>query len=331
MAKTRVEILMSKVLVTGGSGFIGCNLIEYLVKKGYEVLNLDVNVPRNLKLEVYWKKCSLLDLNSLREYSISFDPAYVIHLGARTDLKGESIDAYEANTGGTRNLIEVLSLLPNLINVLFSSSRLVCKIGHNPLSDDEYSATTSYGLSKVVMEKDIRRLCSDVSFEWLIFRPTSIWGPWFGEPYKDFFDVVTSGKYFHPYGRKIVKSFGYVGNAVYLLEKIISSQSPLDKSTIYLTDFESLDILDWSNLIRHKLGRRSVFQAPLFLLRLVAYFGSFLEWLGFKSVPLTRFRLDNLLTNMEFNTHPVRQFSDRLPFTLEDGVDETLFWIKNQK
>lgn len=322
---------MSKVLITGGSGFIGCNLVAYLLKMNYEVLNLDLVSPRNVDLKKSWEKCNLLEQSSLEASAKRFNPAYVIHLAARTDLKGSSIDDYKANTEGTRNLIKVLENLEDVSRVIFASSRLVCKIGHTPIAEDDYSATTSYGLSKVMMEKDIRRLCRDAAYDWLIFRPTSIWGPWFGEPYRDFFDVVASGKYFHPLGIKITKSFGYVGNAVYLLEKVISSTASLQKNTIYLTDFVNIDVLDWANLIRKKMGKSNVRQVPLIFLRGVASFGSCIEWVGFKRVPLTKFRLDNLLTDMYFDTSSLLQFDSELPFPVDVGVDETLEWIREQK
>ena len=48
-------------------------------------------------------------------------------------------------------------------------------------------------------------------------------------------------------------------------------------------------------------------------------------------MPLTRFRLDNLITNMYFDTDPLRSYSESLPFSLEDGVEETLKWFINNK
>ena len=32
---------MKKIIVTGGSGFIGCNLVKFLIKKNYFVINID--------------------------------------------------------------------------------------------------------------------------------------------------------------------------------------------------------------------------------------------------------------------------------------------------
>lgn len=322
---------MKKILVTGGSGFIGCNLIELLNKLNYEVLNIDDLSPRNFKLSKYWIKCNILDFKKLDFLVKDFNPEYIIHLAARTDLRGKSVEEYSANTIGTKNLIRSILELNNVKKVLFASSRLVCKIGHKPESEDEYSATTPYGMSKVESELIIRDLCKNASFDWLIFRPTSIWGPWFDEPYVDFFKALVKGRYIHPYKFNISKSFGYVGNSVFLLEKMITSKNALSKRTIYLTDFDNLDVLHWANLIRSKLGLKNVRQAPFFLLLVIANIGSFFEKIGIPRMPLTRFRLDNLITNMYFDTDPLRTYSESLPFSLEDGVEETLKWFINNK
>lgn len=319
---------MKKVLVTGGSGFIGCNLVEFLNQLDYEVLNLDKLPPRNPSLSEHWIKCNILEYNKFALLIKEFNPNYVIHLAARTDLRGKTVKDYSANTVGTKNLINALNDLTNLKKVLFASSRLVCKIGHTPNSEDEYSATTPYGKSKVESELIIRNLCNQSNFDWLIFRPTSIWGPWFDEPYRDFFDALVRGRYVHPYKYNISKSFGYVGNSVFLLEKMLDTNKELKKKTIYLADFDNLNVLKWANIIRSKLGKKNVIEVPIFLLKVVASLGTFLEKIGIPRMPLTRFRLNNLVTNMHFDTKPLKEFSDNLPFTIDKGVEETLNWYE---
>jgi nucleoside-diphosphate-sugar epimerase len=321
---------LKSVLVTGGSGFIGCNLIRHLLSLNYTVLNLDVSPPRDASQNIFWKECDLRDFDVLSSLISKFGPNYVIHLAARTDLGGSTISDYVVNIDGTENLIRSIKDLDCLEKVLFASSRLVCKIGHNPSSVEEYSATTPYGLSKVEMEIGIRRLCDHADYDWLIFRPTSIWGPWFAEPYRDFFDVVMSGKYVHPIGVSVSKSFGYVGNTVFLLEKMISSGVPLARQTIYLSDYRNVDVLDWANDIRSKLMLSKIRRVPLLLLRFVAVIGSILSMLGVKRVPLTKFRLNNLMTDMHFDIEPLKAFAIELPFTVEDGIGRTLDWIRDQ-
>ena len=48
-----------KILVTGGSGFIGSNLVEYFFKAGHSVLNLDINEPTNSCSTVMYKKIDI--------------------------------------------------------------------------------------------------------------------------------------------------------------------------------------------------------------------------------------------------------------------------------
>lgn len=322
---------MRKVLVTGGSGFIGCNLVEYLLKNNYEVKNLDVMTPRNVNLTDYWVDCDILDLQKLKLIIKEYSPDYLVHLAARTDLRGASLKDYLVNTEGTENVIVCLKEIKNLTKVLFASSRLVCKIGHSPHSEDEYSATTAYGKSKIVGEKIVREKCRNAEYDWIIFRPTSIWGPWFEEPYRDFFDALSRGAYIHPWRQKISKSFGYVGNSVFLLERMLFADNSLGKRTIYLTDYENLDVLDWANTIRSKQGLSRVKQVPFMLLMLVAKIGTVLEKFGLRRMPLTVFRLNNLVTNMHFDTTPLREFSKELPFTSDQGVERTLNWYRDQK
>ena len=324
------EIIVKKILITGGSGFIGCNLIEYLLTNNYDILNLDIHKPRNSKLNDYWVYCDILDYANLKLNTQEFSPNYVIHLAARTDLRGNTICDYRSNTQGTENLINVLDEINNLKKVLFASSRLVCEIEHKPLVYDDYSATTPYGKSKVYLEKYVREKCHDVHYDWIIFRPTSIWGPWFDEPYRDFFNAVLNGSYVHPNGMEIYKSFGYVGNSVFLLEKMLSSDKKLDKKTIYLSDYESLNVLEWANAIRSKNGLSSIKKIPLVLLRLVAYFGTFLDRVGLKRVPLTKFRLNNLITSTNYDVEPLKEFSKDLPYNMHQGVDTTLSWINKK-
>ena len=67
------------------------------------------------------------------------------------------------------------------------------------------------------------------------------------------------------------------------------------KKRLYLTDFDNLNVLKWANIIRSKLGKKNVIEVPIFLLKVVASLGTFLEKIGIPRMPLTRFRLNNLL------------------------------------
>ena len=180
---------MKKIIVTGGSGFIGTNLIEYYSNKGLQILNLDIAPPQNPKHKEYWHKLDLLDYNLLQKNILDFNPHYLINLAARTDLNGGSIDEYEINYQGVINLIDILKKCTSIERVIFASTMLVCKLGYQPKNDNDFKPNTIYGNSKVKCEEVIKN-SKNVNFTILIIRPTSIWGPWFGDPYKRYFEMI---------------------------------------------------------------------------------------------------------------------------------------------
>ena len=63
-----------KLLVTGGSGFIGMNLVEKLISKNYDLINLDVKPPDLTKHVKYWCKCDLLDKEKTFKIISSYNP-----------------------------------------------------------------------------------------------------------------------------------------------------------------------------------------------------------------------------------------------------------------
>src|SRR3954447_16324711 len=83
MASERRLLDNSRVLVTGGSGFIGTNLIESLRRRAASVLNLDVVEPRNGGHIDVWKRCDICDERRLSDVVASYRPEIVVHLGAR--------------------------------------------------------------------------------------------------------------------------------------------------------------------------------------------------------------------------------------------------------
>lgn len=319
-----------RIVVTGGSGFIGTNFIELLSRAGHEVFNLDVKPPIAVTERVRWRQLDIRDRAALLAVLRELAPEIVVHLAARTDLNGASVTDYDANTDGVRNMIDAAATA-SVKRVLFASSRLVCRIGHQPQSPLDFCPTTPYGQSKVVGEQLVRAAV-DAPFEWAIVRPTSIWGPWFHIPYRNFFDAIRDGRYLHPRGVRVRKSFGYVGNTVHqLLQLTQAKREVLHGQMFYLADYDSIEVLDWGRRVQAAFGAAPIRQVPMAALRLVAGAGDGLAWLGWKNVPLTNFRLDNLVTEMLHDTSALREVCGALPFNLDEGVERTVGWMRAER
>jgi len=320
-----------RVIVTGGSGFIGTNLIEHHLDKGDEVLNIDIAPPRNKAHAVYWNQMDLLDAGGLKKTIHAFKPDMVLHMAARTDLDGASLSDYSANTAGVENLIAAIEGLDSLQRVVFASSRLVCRIGYQPSSDQDYCPTTAYGESKVLGEQIVRAAASRIPCPWIIVRPTSIWGPWFDIPYKTFFLTIAKRRYVHPGQAKILKSFGFVGNTVFELQRLLDADAGvISGRTSYLADYPPIDVAEMANKIQRTFGVPAIKSVDIRLLRLAALAGDALKLLGWRNPPLTRFRLQNLLTPMVHDLAFLQATVGVLPYSMPHGVELTVDWLRQQ-
>jgi nucleoside-diphosphate-sugar epimerase len=162
-------------------------------------------------------------------------------------------------------------------------------------------------------------------------RPTSIWGPWFGIPYKTFFTTIAKGYYFHPGKAQVRKSFGFVGNTVFQLQRLSLAQDAcVHGRTFYLADYDPIDVREMADLIQRMMGVRRIRTVPISVLRAAAMGGDFAKKLGWRNPPISSFRLDNLLTNMIHDLEPLCEVAGPLPYSWREGVGKTVEWMRSQ-
>lgn len=318
---------MKRILVTGGSGFIGTNLVDTLIKQGDAVLNLDRSKPLKDEHVSIWKGIDILDAKNLDREIVAFDPHVVIHLAAVTDLDGTTDEYYNANVEGTQNIIDICGKLKSLTKVLFTSSMYVCKPGYIPKNYDDYKPHTLYGQSKVNGELIVKAI-KNPSYSWVIVRPTSIWGPWFNIPYIDFFNIVYQGKYFD-FGNTCTKTYGYVENTVYQLLKLVEADNVHGK-TFYLGDYPPIQISQWANEISLEMGKGEIKKVPFILVRMAALAGDVLSKFKVK-FPITSFRLTNMTTNNILPLNDLYTLIGNPPVSQLEGVKRTIAWLVAHK
>lgn len=325
------SIFKRRILITGGSGFIGTNLMELFVSSGFNVINLDIEPPRDKRQMHLWKRIDICDPEALTAKFLEFNPTHVVHLAARTDLNEQrDIGGYKANMQGVANLINAANNCPSVERVMIASSMLVCAVGYDPVSYDDYNPTTLYGKSKVETERIVKSN-KDLQFEWIIVRPTSIWGPWFGEPYRNFFDFVLSRKFFKIKGNTGRKTFGYVENTTAQIMNILFANKELVSSrTFYLGDSSDYIINDWGDEIASAAGIKIGF-IPLWILKLLARLGDALKVIKMP-FPMSSFRLKNMtssnVVSLLKDTHDIMPI---LPVSRNEGIKSTLAWMRDKK
>ena len=186
---------MNKIIVTGGSGFIGSNLINYLIKKKYSIINIDKltyssnrydDKIRNRKNYQLIK----LDINN-KEKLIQIikknKPKAIFNLAAETHVD-RSIDGPEAfihtNILGTFNLLECLRFLKNkkipikLIHI--STDEVYGDIKKNLRSDEnfKYEPSSPYSASKASADHLVKSYIRTYNINAVISNCCNNYGPY---------------------------------------------------------------------------------------------------------------------------------------------------------
>ena len=317
-----------RILVTGGSGFIGTNLIEDLVSKGYIVRNIDWKEPKIAGRKDIWDNVNIVDYCNFEKAVLDFCPNYIIHLAARTDLDGKTLDEYNQNTIGVENLMNITHKLPDLKKIIITSSKFVTTNGYKIKDQFDYCPHTKYGESKVETEKKVWE--NQPQCDWCIIRPTSIWGPWFGVPYRNFFDMVMHHMYFHIGHIKCYKTYGYVGNAIYQIERLLLHDTlNLENKVFYIGDEPAYEINEWADEIAAELGFK-VPTMPVWFVKGLAKFGDFMSFFGIH-FPMQSFRYGNMTHDGINDISKTNAIAPNNPYSRLEGVKETILWIKQHE
>jgi nucleoside-diphosphate-sugar epimerase len=164
------------VLVTGGAGFLGINLLRYLHARGYDLVSLDLadfTYP-DLKDKVFVVRGDIRDRTMVERAIKGVD--LVVHGAAALPLYAPE-DIYSTDVDGTRNVLEA-ARRHGVGRVVHISSTAVYGIpDHHPLlEDDRLVGVGPYGEAKILAEA----VCLEFRAKGLvvpILRPKSFVGP----------------------------------------------------------------------------------------------------------------------------------------------------------
>lgn len=195
-----------KILVTGGCGFLGSNLVSQALQLGHEVQVYDDLSRRGSDVNLTWLKgigafemheADVADAQKIADVIKAWTPDIVFHTAGQvamtTSLSNPRRD-FETNALGTFNILEALRLHSPETIIVFSSTNKV----YGDLEDYRYSETdtryvcddfpdgfpetvpldfrTPYGCSKGSADQYIRDYCLSFGLRSIVFRHSSIFG-----------------------------------------------------------------------------------------------------------------------------------------------------------
>jgi nucleoside-diphosphate-sugar epimerase len=320
-----------KILITGGSGFIGTNLIQSYLDQGIDVMNIDWNPPLNSAHTSHWQEVDIMDSERLYEVFAAYQPTHVVHLAARTDTDIYELDGdlseYAQNTQGTQHVLDAIRATPSVQRAIITASMFVCEAGYLPRHDQDYRPFTLYGVSKKLTEEYTR--AADLPCPWTIIRPQTIWGPW-SLRYRDvMFRVMKKGLYFHPSKKNVRRAYGYVGNVVWQIQQILQApEAAVNKQVFYVGD-RPIDLRQWVERISLELTGKPVRLLPTPLVKGIALTGDLLKRANI-SFPLTSTRFDSMTQDYLAPIEKTYEVLGPPPYSTEAGVKEMIAWYRTE-
>ncbi len=156
----------SKILVTGGLGYIGSQTVLSLLDSGFEVVILDKNQPKeyqNFAYIVDFERVDLLNIGDLERVFKKYKIEVVIHFAAfievgESQLKPEKY--YKNNVVGTLNLLTIMHRY-KVNKIVFSSTAAVYGFSGVELIDENQprNPISVYGRTKSISEDIINDFC----------------------------------------------------------------------------------------------------------------------------------------------------------------------------
>ena len=168
---------MTKSLVTGGSGFIGSNLVDYLKEQGHEVIVVDNRSANN---EKFYGESALVDITNYEGMRPLFeDVDYVFHLAAESRLQPaieNPINAVQKNCVGTAVVLQC-AREAGVKRVVYSSTS--SGYGGNPWPNVETQpddCLNPYSASKIAAEKFCKMYFDLYGLETVSLRYFNVFG-----------------------------------------------------------------------------------------------------------------------------------------------------------
>lgn len=240
-----------KILITGGAGFLGANLIEGMTQLGYRITATYHTAPL-LSLPCEWIHLDLLNHQSVENHVLWNEYDCIIHCAAMSKLPACESDrklAFQTNVSATRVLSEESSLHHS--KFIFISTDLVFSGTHGwYVEDDQVNPQSYYAETKCLAEQDVRLICPD----YIILRIALMYGNHnsnLGGFLSWTVEKMMKNEALHLYMNQF-RAIMHVTDAVYIIDRILHSN--LSNQTFHAAGPERLNRVEIGKRVAHVFG-----------------------------------------------------------------------------
>ena len=334
-----------KILVTGASGFIGSFIVEEALRRGFETWAAVRGSSSRAYLQdphIHFIELNLSSEEQLEKQLSGHEFDYVVHAAGVTKCIDKR-DFRRINTEGTKNLVTaLLALRMPLRRFVYLSSLSVFGAIREQQPYEEIRETdtpqpnTEYGRSKLEAEQWLDSLSPGPSpegrgdFPYVILRPTGVYGP----RERDYFLMAKSIKQHSDFAVGFKQqdiTFVYVQDVVQAV--FLACEKGTVGRAYFLSDGKVYQSSTFSDLIRQELGNPWWIRitAPIWLLRIITFFGDFIGHLTGKISALNNDKYHILRQrNWRCDIEPaIKELGYKPQYTLERGVPLTIKWYKD--
>ena len=309
-----------RVVITGGSGFVGSNLISNLRNSGIDVRNLDVR-PSPWHNDITIRR----DITKSLEVAEIGDCDSIVHLAAvhRDDVTPKSL-YHDVNVTGTENVV-AFAEKRNVKKIVFFSSVAVYGFAEPGAGEDaETRPFNEYGSTKLQAEtilKDWSAKSLDRSLT--IIRPTVIFGPRNRGNVFNLMNQIWKKRFLKVGSGENVKSLAYIDNVVGFATFALKLEKTGVRTFNYV-DAPELKVNDMVDLMAATMGKPlSRIRVPMLLAKTGAAVFDLLSIITGRKFPISRIRIKKFAAETSFSS-AVRATGYLPKKSVREGILETI-------
>jgi nucleoside-diphosphate-sugar epimerase len=313
-----------KVVIIGGSGFIGTHYINFLLSKELvtKIVCLDLKRPKIIHEKIEFREYDIrkpikLDLKN-------FD--ILIHLAALAKEPGYKWEEYfETNYFGTKNVCE-LATINNIRNIIFTSTMMVFKAGDKRNREEDLTAPdTAYGISKLLAEEVcINWKNSNSTNRLRIIRPGVVFGKDENANFTKLAKALKKNLFVYVGRKDTIKGSVYIKDLINFIEFVSNDDK---ERIIYNLVFPNLySIKDIVNNICNVMSwKRFIPVLPFRFLLLISYLFELLNIVGLKN-PIHHRRIEKLYYSTNLSADAAIASGFKFSYDLSSALND---WKKD--